>query len=111
MGNGSINRESSSPPEELSFRAQEAWAAISLDSVNGMIESDSSRICLMLALRQQSLNDHPNVMRDLQPGGRTSEAMNGASQIQAESLRRLGERSQELFVAGSLRDQRRSYHQ
>jgi hypothetical protein len=93
MGKGSINREQCNTPEELSVEAQTALAAISMESVNGMVESSSTRLCAVLALKGQCLNCHCSVVRDLRRGVQTPEGIAHARKAQAESLQR--------FVEGS----------
>jgi transposase len=88
MRKGSINREQCNTPEELSVEAQTPVAAISMESVNGMIESYSTRLCAILALRGQCLNWHCSVMRDLRCGVRTPEEIAHARKAQAKSLQR-----------------------
>jgi hypothetical protein len=51
MGKGSINCEQGNTPEELSVRARAAWDAVSMESVTEMVESYSTRLCAVLALR------------------------------------------------------------
>jgi hypothetical protein len=51
MGNGSINREQWNTAEELSIQAQAALSAISMESVNGMVESSSTDLWTVLALK------------------------------------------------------------
>jgi hypothetical protein len=75
MGNDSINREQCTTPEELSFQAQAALAASTMDSVNGMVGSSSTCRCDVLVLKGQCLNGHPDVIRDLQRGRQTPEGI------------------------------------
>jgi hypothetical protein len=68
IGKGSINREQCNTPEELSVEAQAALAAITMESVSGMVESYSIRLCAVVALSGQCLNGHRDVIADLRRG-------------------------------------------
>jgi hypothetical protein len=52
MRKGAINREECSTPEELSFEADPALGPITISSVNWMVESYSTRLCVILASRE-----------------------------------------------------------
>jgi hypothetical protein len=65
MGKGLINREQCNTAEEFSVQAHAAWAAITMESVNGMVGSYSTHLCAVLVLRGQCLNCHRSVTKDL----------------------------------------------
>jgi hypothetical protein len=44
MGRGSIKREQYKTPEELSVQAEAALDALTISSVTGMVESESTRL-------------------------------------------------------------------
>jgi hypothetical protein len=95
---GSINREQSNTPDELSVQAQAAWSAIRKEFVNGMVESSSTRLCAAFALRGQWLNGDWDVIRDLRRDVRSREGIVHAREAQAESHQRFVEGSWEFFV-------------
>jgi hypothetical protein len=98
MGKGSINREECNTPDELSVQAQAAWAANTIESVNGLVRSYSTSLCAILVLRGQWANGHPEVMRDLRRGRQTAEGIVHAQEAQAESLQRFVEGNRKLFA-------------
>jgi hypothetical protein len=71
MGKRSISREQCNTPEELPVQAQAALAAITMESVNGIAESYSTRLCAVLVLIGQCLHGRPDLMRNLQRGIQT----------------------------------------
>jgi hypothetical protein len=99
IGKGSINREQCNTPEELSVQAQAALAVITISSVNGMVESYSTRFCAVLVLRGQCLNGLRDVMRDLVRGRQTPEGIAHAQEVSAESLQGFVKGSRELLAA------------
>jgi hypothetical protein len=109
MGKCSINREQCNTPEELSVQAQAALAAITMNSINGMIENYSTLLCAILALRGQCLNVHPDVVRDLRHGVRIPEEIAHARETQTESLQKFVEGSRELFAILSSGDRPQGY--
>jgi hypothetical protein len=111
MAKGLINRERCNPTEERYVRARAVWDSITIESVNGMVGSYSTRLCTVLALMGQWLNGHPDVMRDVCRGGRTPEGIASASEGQAESLQRFVEGSRTLFAALSSGDRPQSYRE
>jgi hypothetical protein len=68
MGKGSINREQCNTPEELSVQAPAALAAITISSINGIVESYSTGFCAVLILRGQCLHFRRSPMKDLRCG-------------------------------------------
>jgi hypothetical protein len=72
-----------------------------------MVESYSTGLCAVLALREECLNGHRNVIRNLRRSRQTPEGIAHAQEAQAESLQGFVERSRELFAALSSGDQPR----
>jgi hypothetical protein len=109
-GKDSINREQCNTPEELSVQAEAALTAITMESLNGMVESYSTRLRVILALSGQCLNRHRDVMRDLRLSRQTPEGIAHAREAQTESLPRFVEGSRALLTALSSGDPPRCYH-
>jgi hypothetical protein len=75
MGKCLINRDQCNTAKELSVKAQAAFAAITIESVNRMAGDSSTALCAVLALRGQCLNAPSDVVRDLRRGTRTPEGL------------------------------------
>jgi hypothetical protein len=88
MGNGSINHEQCNIREELSVQVQAALAAITMEFIDGMAESYSTRLCVDLIRRGQCRNGRRDILRDLCRGMQTSEGIACAQEAQAEALER-----------------------
>jgi thiamine phosphate synthase YjbQ (UPF0047 family) len=86
MGKCSISRKQRNTREELSDQAQAALAAITMSSVNGMVENYSTHLTAILVLRKQCLNRHRDVMKDLRRDRQTPEGIAHAQEAQTESL-------------------------
>jgi hypothetical protein len=108
-GRRSINREECNTSEKFSVQAQAALNAISMESVNGMVENYSTCLCAVLVLRGQCLNVHRSVMRDLHLGVLTPDEIAHAREAQTESLQRFVEGSRRSFTALSSGDRPQGY--
>jgi hypothetical protein len=68
MGQSWTNREQCSTPEEAFVGAQAPSDEITTDSVNKMVNSSSTLLCVILSPGGECLNGHTDVMKDLLRG-------------------------------------------